>query len=68
MAGSKKIELTEKEKEIVNRLDDSLYTVEFLEEWVNNEDSVDTNIVNALQACTAKGFYTAVKRMALIKT
>ncbi len=27
--------LTEKEKEIVNKLNDRLYTVEFLEEWIN---------------------------------
>lgn len=55
------IELTEKQKEIVRRLDHSLYTVEFLEEWLNRNDNVFVNAPAALQAMGADGFYAAVK-------
>ncbi|WP_269478273.1 hypothetical protein [Hominibacterium faecale] len=58
------IKLTKKEKEIVNRLNDRLYTVDFLQEWVNRNDNVAVNIVAALQAMGAKGYYCAVKHMA----
>lgn len=61
---SKKITLTDKEKEIVKELNDTLYTVEFLEEWINRNDDVMINAPAALQAVMAKGYYTAVKNMA----
>ena len=47
-----KIVFSDKEKEIIGMLDDSLYTVEYIEEWINRSDK------------GAKGFYRAVKRMA----
>lgn len=56
--------MTEKEKSIVKELNHSLYTVEFLEEWINRNDNVFTNAPAALQAMGAKGYYEAVKRMA----
>lgn len=56
--------MTEREKEIVKKLDHSLYTVEFLEEWINRNDNVFTNAPAALQAMGAKGYYEAVKSMA----
>ena len=56
--------LTNKEKEIINRLGDELYTVEFLEEWLNRNDNVFTNAPAALQAMGAKGYYEAVRHMA----
>lgn len=59
----KKIEISEKEKGIIQKLNHPLYTVEFLEEWVNRNDNVFVNAPCALQACMAKGFYEAVKCM-----
>lgn len=57
-------QMTDKEKEIVKEIGDPLYTVEFLEEWINRNDSVFINAPAALQAMGAKGFYTAVKQLA----
>ena len=56
--------MTDREKEIVKRLNHSLYTVEYLEEWINRNDNVFVNAPAALQAMSAKGYYEAVKRMA----
>ena len=56
--------MTDKEKKIIRELAHPLYTVEFLEEWVNRNDNVFANAPAALQACMAKGFYEAVKFMA----
>ena len=56
--------MTDREKDIVKRLNHSLYTVEYLEEWVNRNDNVFVNAPAALQAMGAKGYYEAVKRMA----
>lgn len=61
---AEKIVLSDKEKEIIGMLDDSLYTVEYIEEWVNRNDNVFVNAPSALSAMGAKGFYQAVKRMA----
>lgn len=59
-----KIQMTEREKEIVTELNHELYTVEYLEHWLNRNDSVVLNASAALQAMGAHGFYEAVKRMA----
>lgn len=56
--------MTDKEKEIIKRLSHPVYTVEFLEEWVNRNDSVFVNAPAALQAMGAKGFYEAIKAIA----
>lgn len=57
--------MTDKEKEIVKRLAHPLYTVEYLEEWINRNDNVFVNAPAALQATGAKEYYEAVKRMAV---
>lgn len=59
-----KRKLTEAEKDIVRKLSHPLYTVDFLEEWINRNDNVSINAVAALQACYAKGFYEAVQLIA----
>lgn len=59
-----KRKLTEAEKDIVRKLSHPLYTVDFLEEWINRNDDVSINAVAALQACSAKGFYEAVQLIA----
>jgi len=53
--------LTSKEKAIVKNLNSALYTVEYLEEWINNNDDVFSNAVGALTAMGAKGFYDAIQ-------
>lgn len=42
-----KKKLTEAEKEIVKKLAHSLYTVDFLEEWINRNDNVFVNAPSA---------------------
>lgn len=61
------IKLTELEKQIITELGDSLYTVEFVEEWINRSDNVIINPFAALQAMGAKGYHQAVKRMAALR-
>ena len=53
--------LTSKEKAIVKNLNSALYTVQYLEEWINNNDDVFSNAVGALTAMGAKGFYDAIQ-------
>lgn len=55
--------ISEQEKIIIKKLNHPLYTVEFLQEWINRNDDVFANAPSALQACSAKGFYEAVKYM-----
>lgn len=59
--------MTEKEKEIVNKLGHNLYTVEFLERWIYRNDYVEINAPAALQAMGAKGYYQAVQQMAKLE-
>ena len=43
-----KITITEKQEAIIRRLNDPLYTVEFLKEWVNRNDNLSINAPAAL--------------------
>ena len=61
------IKLTELEKQIIDELNDKLYTAEFVEEWINRDDNVIINPFAALQAMGAKGYHQAVKRMAELR-
>ena len=61
------IKLTEPEKQIIDELNDKLYTAEFVEEWINRDDNVIINPFAALQAMGAKGYHQAVKRMAALR-
>ncbi|WP_147615090.1 hypothetical protein [Treponema pectinovorum] len=56
--------MDEREKEIVKKIVHPLYTVEYLENWIKRNDNVFTNAPAALEACTAKGFYAAVRLIA----
>ena len=56
-----KITFTEKQEAIIRRLNDPLYTVELLKEWVNRNDNVFINAPAALQALGASGFFAAVR-------
>lgn len=56
--------MTEREREIAEKINHPLYTVEFLEEWIDRNDNVFINAVAALQAMGAKGFYEAIKQIA----
>lgn len=64
MNTSNLIVLTDEEKRIVKELDHRLYTVEFLEEWINHDDNVFIDAPAALQTMMACGYYEAVKMMA----
>lgn len=56
----KEITITENQKVIIRRLDDKLYTVDFLQAWLNRNDNVFANAPAALQAMGASGFFAAV--------
>jgi hypothetical protein len=51
------------EQTIISGLGHPLYTVEFIQEWINRKDNVFVNAPAALQAAMAKGFYEAIKAM-----
>jgi hypothetical protein len=61
--GERKVYLSGAEKTIVAGLGHHVYTVQFLEEWLNREDHVFTNAPAALQCTAAWGFYAAVQQM-----
>ncbi len=55
-----KRKLTEDEKRVIENLGDSLYTVEYVEDWLNFNEDVFTNTVGALNCASVKGFLVAV--------
>ena len=57
------IEPTSEEKEVIQKLNHPVYTVEFLTEWINRNDAISVNALSALQAMGAKGYYQAVQQM-----
>lgn len=57
------MKITEAEKELIVQLNHPLYTVEFLEQWVNRNDNPMINAPAALQAMGAKGYLEAVRQM-----
>jgi|GEM_PF-1655223 len=56
--------LTSTEKKIIEYLNDPLYTINFLEEWINRTETIAVNAPAALQIMGALGYYQAVKRIA----
>lgn len=64
MLKTNKIILTVREKDAVKQLSHPLYTVDYIEKWVNRNDNVFTNAPAALNAMAAKGFYEAIKIIA----
>lgn len=54
--------MTEREKEIVRRLMHPVYTVDYLEEWLERKDNVFVNPVAALSAMGHKGFILPSKQ------
>ncbi len=56
--------MSEKEKKIIKDFRHPIFTVEYLEEWTNRNDSICLSPVCALQIAEAKGFYEAVKLLA----
>jgi hypothetical protein len=53
--------LTDAEKSVIEDLSSELYTVEYLEHWLNRSDNVFINAPAALNAMGAEGFYKAVQ-------
>jgi hypothetical protein len=58
-----KIVLSDAERAILEGLNHPVYDADFLEKWINRNDSLFINAPAALQACFAKGFYEAVKAL-----
>ena len=57
------IKLSDKEIQVINRLNHPLYTIEFLQEWINRKDNIFVNAPSALQAMGAKGYYQAIQQI-----
>lgn len=55
--------LTKEECAIVERWD-TMFDVDYLEEWINRDDNVFSNAPSALIAAEARGFYRAVRLQA----
>lgn len=55
--------LSEDEVKVITELNHSLYTVDYIQHWINRDDNVFTNAVAALSAMGAKGYYEAVRMM-----
>lgn len=53
--------ITPLEETVINNLKHPIYTVEYLEEWINRNDNVFINAPAALSAMGAMGFYEAVQ-------
>lgn len=56
--------MNELERKIVTTLKDPLYTIEFLESWIDRDDNVLINAPAALQAVGAKSYYKAIQQIA----
>lgn len=60
--------LTDAEKDAIQRIGDKLYTVDFVEEWLDRPaENVFTNAPAALQQMAVAGFMTAVRRLVAIE-
>ena len=66
MTDRKKIVLTDYEKELIEELGHPIYSVKYIEEWINRHDTVDINAPTALMCMGVVGYYEAVKRMAAL--
>ena len=55
------IKLTQSQKDLIDKLNHPIYTVDYIEEWVNRNDPININAPAALAAMGAKGFFDAVK-------
>lgn len=54
--------LTDKEQQVIKRLDHNLYTVEFVAEWLDRKpENVFINAPAALQQMGVEGFMSAVR-------
>ena len=57
--------LTDTERWVIKLLNDPLYTVDFIEEWLSSEPAdIFINAPVALQKMGVNGFLTAVRRLA----
>lgn len=57
----KKITLTDNQKRIIKELDDPIYTIDYIEEWINREDPLSINAPSALIAMGVNVFYRVVQ-------
>lgn len=61
------ITINDREKQVIEKLNHPLYTVKFLQQWINRNDNPMINALAALQAMGAKGYYEAVKTMIAVE-
>jgi hypothetical protein len=64
MCNGDRIRLSDKEKAVVERLAHPVYTVPYLEEYINREDNIFVNAPAALLSMGAHGYYQAIKAIA----
>ena len=54
--------LTNEEKGLIDILGHgTIYSSEYIEEWINRKDDVQVNVIAALSAMGAKGFYDCIR-------
>lgn len=64
----KTVNLSQTEKDLINRMNHPMYTVSFIESWLNRPPAnVYSNAPTALQQCMVEGFMEAVKTMAALE-
>lgn len=59
------IELTASQKDLIKKLNHQMYSVEYIEQWINYNDK--SNIVGRFIAAGALGFYSAIQKMEQMK-
>lgn len=58
----KTVSLSQAEKDLINRMNHPMYTVSFIESWLNRPPAnVYSNAPTALQQCMVEGFMEAVR-------
>lgn len=64
----KTVSLSQAEKDLINRMNHPMYTVSFIESWLNRPPvNVYSNAPTALQQCLVEGFMQAVRAMAAVE-
>lgn len=64
----KAVNLSQAEKDLINCMNHPMYTVSFIESWLNRPPAnVYSNAPTALQQCIVEGFMEAVKTMAALE-
>lgn len=61
--------LTDRERQVIKKLDHGLYTVEFVDEWLSREsENVFMNAPASLQRMGVEGFMSAVRSLCRLES